>query len=187
MIFDALPVWVNALIFAAAAAAVYAAGTRLAVYADGIAERTNVSRVVLGIVLLGVATSLPEIATTVTAAVIGNSALVSANLFGGVSLQLAVLAIVDLVAVRGALTYFTPEPVLLFQGVMLILLLGIALAGAAVGEPIAFWGIGFTPVLLAAGYVATVRLSRSGASLPPWRAINAPDDVSPLTTPRRCR
>ena len=174
MSFDTYPAWTNALIFTAAAVVVYVAGTRLASHADAIAERTRFSRVV-PMVLLGVATSLPEIATTATAASLGNAALVSGNLFGGVSLQLAVLAIVDLVAVRGALTYFTPQPVLLFQGVMLVTLLGLALAGAAADEPIALFGIGATPMLLAAGYIATVRLSHSGASLPPWRATNAPE------------
>jgi hypothetical protein len=58
---------------------------------------------------------------------------------------------------------------------MLVLLLGLALAGATAGEPIAVLGLGLTPLLLAAGYVATVRLSHSGASLPPWRATNTPE------------
>ena len=171
---ETFPAWLNAAIFAAAGAVVWLAGTRLAAYADAIAERTHVSRVVLGVVLLGVATSLPEVATTVTAAALGNAQLVSGNLFGGVALQVAVLAIVDAIAVRGALTYFTPQPILLFQGVMLLLLLGIAMAGAAAGDPIALLGVGFTPVLLSAGYVAMVRLSHSGA-LPAWQATNAPE------------
>ena len=104
----------------------------------------------------------------------------SGNLFGGVALQVAVLAIVDVVAVRGALTYFTPQPVLLFQGVMLLLLLGVAIAGAVAGDPLAVAGVGLTPVLLTAGYVAMVRLSHSGA-LPAWRATNVPDDTSPAS------
>jgi cation:H+ antiporter len=166
------PVWINAILFAGAAITVWAAGTRLADYADGIAERTGLSRVILGMVLLGIATSLPEIATTLTASAIGNAKLVSGSLFGGVALQIAVLAIVDAVAVRGALTYFAPQPVLLFQGVMLLLLLGVALAGAAASDPIALAGVGLTPVLLAVGYVATVWMSHSGSTLPPWQATN---------------
>jgi hypothetical protein len=47
-----------------------------------------------------VATSLPEVATTVTAAAIDNPRLVAGNLFWGASLQIATLALVDLVAVR---------------------------------------------------------------------------------------
>ncbi len=174
--FEQFSVWINLAIFAAAGVVVYVAGTRLAFYADEIAERTHFSRVVLGMVLLGVATSLPEVATTLTAAWIGNTALLSGNLFGGVALQIAVLAIVDIVAVKGALTYFAPQPVLLFQGVMLVLLLSLAVAGAAVGDPLAVAGVGVTPLVLAGGYVAVVRFSHGGDLAPPWKATNTPQE-----------
>jgi cation:H+ antiporter len=167
--FRSLPLGVNLGIFAVAAAVVWIAGTRLGRYADEIGDRTGLSQAFLGMMLLGVATSLPEIATTLTAALIGNAQLVTANLFGGVALQIAILAIVDLIAVRGALTYVTPKPVLLFQGVMLVLLLAIAMAGAAVGDPVSVTGVGLTPVLLAAGYVITVRVTGTGKYLPRWR------------------
>jgi len=167
--------WTNLAIFAVAAVFVWIAGTRLAACADAIGARTRLSRAFLGMILLGVATSLPEVATTVTGALIGNAQLVAGNLFGGVALQIAVLAIIDAIAVRGALTWFTPQPVLLFQGVMLLLLLGLALAGAAAGDPIVIAGIGLTPILLATGYVLTVRYSRSGDHLPRWRANEEPE------------
>ena len=172
--FHTLSLWTNLAVFGTAAFFVWIAGSRLAGYADAIASRTRLSQAFLGMVLLGVATSLPEIATTVTAASIGNAQLVAGNLFGGVALQMAVLAIVDLAVVRGALTFFTPQPVLLFQGVMLLLLLATSLAAAAAGEPVAFLGIGATPILLFAGYLMTVRLSHSGDYLPKWRATNEP-------------
>lgn len=172
--FRTFSLWTNLIFFAGAAVLVWAAGARLARYADAVGARTKLSQAFLGMVLLGVATSLPEIATTITGALIGNARLVAGNLLGGVALQIAILALVDLMAVRGALTYFTPQPVLLFQGVMLVLLLGVALAGAAAGEPISFAGVGFTPLLLLAGYIVTVRLSRGGDYLPRWRATNEP-------------
>jgi cation:H+ antiporter len=55
---------------------------------------------------------------------------------------------------------------------MLLLLLATAIAGSAIGEPIALFGIGLTPVLLMAGYLATVRVSSSRQYLPRWRATN---------------
>jgi cation:H+ antiporter len=171
--FDSYSLSTNLAVFAAAAACVWVAGTRLAGAADAIAARTGLTQAFVGLLLLGVATSLPEIATTVTAALIGNAALVAGNLFGGVALQIAVLAIADVVAVRGALTFFTPQPVLLFQGVMLLLLLSLALAGAVLGEPLSLAGIGGTTVLLLLGYVATVRFSR-GDYLPRWKATTEP-------------
>ena len=103
--FGAFPLWLNLTILVGAAALIWVAGTRLADYADVFSERTHLSDAFLGLILLGVATSLPEVATTLTASLIGNAQLVSANLFGGVALQIAVLAIIDLIALRGALTY----------------------------------------------------------------------------------
>jgi cation:H+ antiporter len=167
--FSALPLLVNLTIFAVAAICVWFAGTRLAEYADAIGVRTGLSHAFLGMVLLGVATSLPELATSVTGSLIGNARLVAGNLFGGVALQIAVLALVDLIAVRGALTYFTPQPVLLFQGVMLLLLLSLALAGVASAEPVTVFGVGLTTILLMAGYLLTVRFSSRGDYLPRWR------------------
>ena len=172
--FDTFSVAVNAAVFTGAALFVWLAGARLANYADAISGRTRLTKAFLGLVLLGVATSMPEIATTITAATMGNAAMVSGNLFGGVALQIAVLAFVDLVAVKGALTFFTPQPILLFQGVMLLLLLSIALAGAAAGAPFALFGIGATSVLLLCGYVFTVKLSEPGKYLPRWRATHEP-------------
>jgi cation:H+ antiporter len=179
--FRALPMAANLAIFAAAALVVWLAGTKLARYADEIGDRTGLSQAFLGMMLLGVATSLPEIATTLTGSLIGNAQLVTGNLFGGVALQIAVLALVDLIAVKGALTYVTPKPVLLFQGVMLVLLLSIALAGAAAGDPVSVTGIGITPLLLAAGYVITVRVTGTGKYLPRWRPADAGSVVPPHT------
>lgn len=179
--FKTLSIWANLAIFGVAAVFVWIAGTRLAYYADAIGARKQLSRAFLGVILLGVATSLPEIATTITGSLIGNAGLVAGNLFGGVALQIAVLAVVDAVAVRGALTYFTPQPVLLFQGVMLVLLLALALAGAIAGEPVAFLGLGLTPVLVFAGYLLTVRMSGSSEYFPRWRATNAPESHEPKT------
>jgi len=177
--FQTFPVWTNLAIFAGAAVIVWIAGTKLAYQADAISERTNLGKAFVGLILLGVATSLPEIATTVTAALLGNIPLLTGNLLGGVALQTTLLAIVDVVAVSGALTFFTPQPVLLFQGVMQLLLLSIALAGAAAGEPVSIAGLGLTSVLLAIGYALTITWSRpENDLLPRWRATNPPAETS---------
>jgi cation:H+ antiporter len=178
--FASLPLWSNLLIFAAAAVAVWLAGTRLAEYVDVGGARKGADQALLGMVLLGIGTSLPEIATTISGALMNNARLVVGNLFGGVALQIALLGLVDVIAVRGALTYFTPQPVLLFQGVALLLLLSIALTGAVLGEPIAWLGMGLTPVLLATGYLMTLWAVRNREYLPQWRATNAPPDDSPV-------
>lgn len=174
--FNALSIWVNLAIFAGAAVVVWIAGTKLAYYADAISERTKLSKAFLGLILLGVATSLPEIATTITAALLDNVPLLAGNLLGGVALQTTLLAVVDVIAIRRALTFFTPQPVLLFQGVMQLLLLSLAVAGSAAGEPVSLGGFGLTSALVAAGYGLTVKWSRPGNDrLPKWKATHVPE------------
>ena len=166
---EAMPLWINVVVFGAAAVVVWLAGTRLAKVVDEIGDRTGLGQAFLGLALLGVATSLPELATTVTGSIIGNAQLVTGNLFGGVALQITVLALVDLIAVRGALTYVSARPAILFQGVMLILLLSIAIAGAASGDPLSLLGVGLTPLFLTTGYAAVLHVAASGKYLPRWK------------------
>lgn len=173
MDFASWPMTTNLLIFVVASAFVWIAGDRLAGYADTVAVRTGLGQAFLGLLLLGVATSLPEIATTVTAALNDNPALVTGNLLGGVAMQIAILAIVDVALTRGPLTYFSPQPVLLFQGVMLVLLLALTIAGIAAGDTEVL-GIGVVPVLLFAGYALTLRISYRQDYFPRWQATNMP-------------
>jgi cation:H+ antiporter len=73
---------------------------------------------ILGVILLSTATSLPEVATAITAvALLNNPPLAVYNLLGGVALQTAILAIADRTKRQsGALTFFEPRFVLLLQG-----------------------------------------------------------------------
>ena len=54
----------NAILFGLACGLVWWSANRLAARADLLAERTGIGRVFAGALLLGVATSLPEIATS---------------------------------------------------------------------------------------------------------------------------
>jgi len=180
-----LPLWQNFAVVAAGAVLVWAAGTRLSNYADQISKRTRISDAFAGLILLAFSTSLPEVATTLTASLGGNPQLATSNLLGGVALQTALLAIVDAIAVRGALTYFSPNPVLLMQAVVLILLLATAVAVAALGDAFAVWSVGagatslFFIYLL--GLLAIARFERRE----PWKAVDPPD--APETPPERQR
>lgn len=181
--FHSLPVWTNAIIFAMAAALIWFAGFRLSVYGDAIAERKNWGRAFVGALLLGVVTSLPEVATTVTATALGNAPLAVNNLMGGIAMQIAVLAFVDLLFVRGALTFFSPQPVLLMSGVLLVFQLGMTLAAMAAGEFASLLGVGLWPVLLMSVYVVSLRFMYKYEGRKRWIAADIPDASYHTPTP----
>lgn len=84
MSFQDFPIWINLLIFALAAAAIWYAGGRLERYTDVLSQRTLLGKAFLGLLLLSTATGLPEIATTTTAVLAGNQDLALYNLFGSI-------------------------------------------------------------------------------------------------------
>lgn len=174
-----LPLWQNFVVVVLGGALVWVAGTRLSNYADQISKRTRLSDAFAGLLLLALATSLPEVATTVTASLGGNPHLASSNLLGGVALQTCLLAIVDGIAVRGALTYFSPNPVLLMQAVLLLLLLAVTVAAAAVGDAIEVWSVGVGAASLFAIYVLGLLAIGRFEHRKVWKAVDPPELPTP--------
>lgn len=164
------PVWGNLLLFAVAACGVWYSGTKLSAYVDLIAERTGVGRAFAGALLLGGATSLPEMATTVTASMSGAAELAGNNLFGGVVMQIAVLAAVDALALRGKpLTFFSPTAVILMHGLFLVVILALGIGAVASGEFAALAGVGLWPVLIVAVYILGLWLVYRYEGNPRWQ------------------
>jgi cation:H+ antiporter len=168
--FAELSLVANAVAFALAAAAVWFAGTRISEYADAIGERTGIGHAALGVLLLGGITSLPEAAVTVTAAHSGNAGLAVNNLLGGIAMQVAILAVADMAIGRSALTAVVPDPIVLLQGNLNILLLSVVTAAIVVGDT-AILGIGVWLWLLLVLYIGGVRLLAVSEGDLPWRIV----------------
>lgn len=171
-----LPIGANLVLFAGAAAAVWMAGSRLSLYADIIADRTGVSRALLGFVFLATVTQLPEIVTNTTGAIRGNGALVVNSMFGGIAMQTAVLAVADLMARGQVLTFQTYRSGVHLQGIMLILALAALLAVNELGELELGWQLGLGAVLMALFYVLAVFLLWRYEGNSQWEAINTPEE-----------
>jgi cation:H+ antiporter len=171
--FATLPLWLNIATFLAAAVAVWIAGTRLSRYADGIAREFGIGQAVLGVVLLGGVTSLPEIAVTGTAAFGGNAELAVNNLLGGFAMQVAILALADMAIRKSALTATVPDPIILLQGILGIILVTVTIAGISVGD-IAFAGAGLWTWALAVLFVYAVRMVVRAEDNPGWKVIGEP-------------
>ncbi len=154
------PIWLNIAAFSAAAAVVWFAGTRLAAHADAIAEITGLGSALIGMLLLGGITSMPEIAVTTSASLGGSAPLAVNNLLGGVALQVVVIAVGDMALRDRALSAAAPGQIALLQAVFSALLLLLVAAGIVVGD-IAFVGIGvWSSAVLAAAIGLLWILSR---------------------------
>src|SRR5215212_10064673 len=82
-------------IFVAAGAATWVAGGYLSRATDVLDDRFNLGEAVGGMLLLGLAGSLPELAITASAALSGHLALATGNLLGGIAMQTLVLVLLD--------------------------------------------------------------------------------------------
>lgn len=165
--FASLSLPVNIALFAAAASVVWFSGVRLARYADRLTDATGVDQALVGLILLAGVTSLPEIAVSVTAAATDAADLAINNLFGSIAMQVAVLAVIDFIAVRRALTSASPDAGLLLLGGLNVLLLALAAAGIVVGD-VAFLGVGAWAWASLAAYAFSLWLISQAQGRQPW-------------------
>src|SRR5215218_690767 len=82
-------------IFLATGAATWIAGVYLSRATDVLDDRLHLGGAVGGMLLLGLAGSLPELAITASAALSGHLALATGNLLGGIAMQTLVLVFLD--------------------------------------------------------------------------------------------
>jgi cation:H+ antiporter len=95
------------LIFVIAAAAVWIAGIQLSDQTDVLSARLHLGAALGGLILLAIATNLPEIAITTSAALSNNIGVAVGNILGGIAIQTVVLVALDAFGIRGRrpLTY----------------------------------------------------------------------------------
>lgn len=170
--------------FALAAAFVWVAGTQLAYHGDEIAERYGLGKEFVGLIFLATVTELPEVVTTLTAATAGNADLVLGNMFGGISMQTAILAVADIFVVRHALTSWPRKPNHALLAVLLIILLGALLAVTLSGDLDTGLGFGLGAFLLSAGFPLVIVLQRNFDRKGSWAPVDLPDEEDRVSTIR---
>ena len=117
-------------VFIVAAAATWVAGVVLSDATDVIDDRFDLGEALGGMILLGFAGTLPELAVTASAAVNGNLGLAAGNLLGGIAMQTLVLVLIDSVS-RSKTPLSTMSKVLepIFEALLVVLVVSIALMG----------------------------------------------------------
>lgn len=145
--------------FAGSAAVIVVAGTLLTRFGDTIAARTGLGRLLVGSMLIAVATSLPELMVDIHAARLGSPDLAVGDLMGSSLFNLLILAIADLLhrAPGGMFTRTSAEHALsATASILLTSLAGMAILAGGAGIGLGRVGIG--PLLILCAYLFVLRL-----------------------------
>jgi cation:H+ antiporter len=117
-------------VFLVATGVTWIAGLFLADSTDVVDDRFQLGEAIGGLILLGVAGTLPEVAITASAALRGNLGIATGNLLGGIAVQTVVLVFLDLVSrSKTPLTSLSKvlEPII--EALLVIILVSLALLG----------------------------------------------------------
>jgi cation:H+ antiporter len=157
------------VIFLASAVVIWVAGIQLSDYTDVLAERLHLGAALGGVILLALATNLPEIAITVSAAASGQLEIAVGNVLGGIAIQTVVLVVLDGAGVRPRrpLTYLAASLTLVLEGGLVVAVLLTVVAGTQLPADLIVARLTPDVVLIAVLWVAGLLLvQRSGRSLP---------------------
>ena len=166
---------INFLLFVMLAGGIWFVGSRLTYLADAICERYRLAASTVGLLFLALATSLPEVATTLSAAIQQDSDLVLNNLFGGIALQTAILALADFWA-KGAISNYPRKANHALEATLLVALISCLQIVFIIGEPFSIWGVGLGSLIVAASYAGSIRLLRWYDTGTDWVPVDLPDN-----------
>jgi cation:H+ antiporter len=168
-------------VFVGCAVVIWMAGVKLSNTTDVLDDRLHLGSALGGVVLLAIATNLPEIAITVAAAVSGNIGVAIGNILGGIAIQTVVLVALDAFSGdRQSLTYRAASLGLVLEGAVVIGVLTVAVMGSQLPSTLHFGRIAPASVLITVVWLAGVFLvSRARAHLPWQDAGEAPDNQRP--------
>jgi cation:H+ antiporter len=170
------------LIFVAAGAAVWIAGIKLSDTTDVLSSRLGLGEALGGLILLAIATNLPEIAITASAALSHNLGIAIGNILGGIAIQTLVLVVLDAFGVRGRhpLSYRAASLTLVLECALVIAVLGVAVAGSQLPKDLIAYRIAPSGLLITVLWVAGLfLLKRAGEGLPWHESGQAPDNQGP--------
>lgn len=136
------------------------AGTKLARYGDAISERTGLGRIWIGLILIGLVTSMPEMVTGVSsAAIVKQPDLALGNFWGSCIFNLSILAFLDIFHRKMPLLsaasgrYILPA----FLGIALISVAGLSLLIGDSVTSLSIGWLGLISILIFTLYIVGIR------------------------------
>lgn len=176
--FNSLSLPMVLLIFVVAAAAIWIAGIQLSNTADVLSSRLGLGEALGGLILLAIATNLPEIAITISAALQHNLGIATGNILGGIAIQTVVLVVLDAFGVSGKypLTYHAASLTLVLEGLLVIAVLIVGIMGTQLPPSVIFDRITPEGLLIAVLWLVGLWLiGKAGKGLPWHEQGDAPN------------
>jgi cation:H+ antiporter len=172
-------VWLVWLKFTFCVLVIFFSGRAVARYGDIIAIRTGLGRIWIGVVLLALVTSLPELFTGISAVtLVGAPDLTIGNLFGANAFNLFNLALLDIACRYGSL-FSMASPVQRLTGWFSMVLIAIAAISIFISSRFFDLGLGwigwYTPVIILLYLFFMWRIFRSQQRQPARPLIEQPD------------
>ncbi|MBB3950490.1 sodium:calcium antiporter [Aureimonas jatrophae] len=166
-------------IFAAAAGAIWIAGVQLSNTTDILSQRFGLGQALGGVILLAIATNLPEIAITASAAASGNVGVAVGNILGGIAIQTVVLVALDAFGVKEKvpLTYKAASLTLVVEGLLVVAVLIVSIMGTQLPASLIYARIAPDALVIALLWILGVWLIGRAHKGLPWHdsAGDAPD------------
>jgi len=178
-----LTVTVNFLLFGFLACGIWYSGSRLTYLGDIFADRYKLGASTIGLVFLALATSLPEVATTITAAAKQNANLVLNNLFGGIAMQTTILALSDFWA-KGAISNYPRKANHALEAILLVALMACVQTAFIMGEPLSMLNVGLGSALVGFAYIGAILLLRWYDNNSDWVPVDLPDIEDEFLVPK---
>src|SRR3954470_6762992 len=177
--FDHASLVAQAAIFLASAAIIWIAGVKLSDATDILSVRFGFGQALGGVILLAIATNLPEVAITASAAWHGDLGVAVGNILGGIAIQTVVLVLLDAFGMKDErpLTYRAASLTLVIEGLLVIAVLIVAIAATQLPASLILLRVTPDSVLVALFWAAGVWLiARANRGLP-WHEASgsAPD------------
>lgn len=170
--FSHLSLGALAAVFILASAAIWFAGIRLSKTADILSVRLNMGEAFGGLILLAIATNLPEIAIVASASWRGDLSIAIGNIFGGIAIQTVVLVLLDIWGVKGRqpLSSKAAGLDLVLEGVLVVGVLITAIMATRLPPTLIFARVAPGGVLITALWIAGLWLIGQAREALPWTA-----------------
>ena len=160
--------------FLVGASATWIAGILLSDTTDVVDDRFGLGEAMGGLILLGIAGTLPEIAITVSAALAGHLGLATGNLLGGIAVQTLVLVLLDATS-RSRTPLSTLSTVLepIIEAIFVIILVTMALLGPLLPASVAIGPVSPISLLIVITWLFGLVVLNRLRSSERWTAVSA--------------